>query len=181
MAREVTTLQHLRRWKAANAALRAGMYVAPAVPTGIIMGINWEEWFTQNASRGWSIGVGFAMLLVAFVSALLGMVKKDEVLKEKVGGFLYLAVLFAVIGFALVMLASILEQLGWYFVWVAVSLVGSTGLQSASDKWSGKWVEFYAKVADDNGLTKESAKRMEARRQAAREAAQEEARRRAVE
>ena len=172
--KEVTTLQHLRRWKAANTAIRAGMYLCPVVPTGIVMGLNWQEWFCKDASQGWSIGIGFSMLLVAFLSAIVGMVKKDDVLRQKLGGFLYLAVLFAVIGVSLKLLSNILGELGNYFLYIAASLLGSVGCSTLSDKWSGEWVKFYSGIAEENGLTSPAAKRKAAKEQAAREAAERE-------
>lgn len=172
--KEVTTLGHLRRWKAANFAIRSGMYVCPMVPTGVIMGINWQDWFGKDSLQGFSIGIGFAMLLTAFLSSILAVSKKDKVLQEKTGGFLYIGILFCVIGFSLVMLASIINTLGWYIVYMGVAMFGSMGCSITSDKWSGKWVQFYKEIAEANGLTSPAEKRLNARKKAAEERAAKE-------
>lgn len=169
--KELTTLDHLRRWKAANAGIRSGMYICPVVPTAIIMGINGSDWFGPNSDSGWSIGLGFAMLLTAFLSSILTISNKDKVIKEKTGGFLFIGILFCVLGFGLVMLASILTTLGWYFVYMGIAMFGSMGCSIASDKWSGQWVKFYSELAESHGLTSPAEKRKQARRKAAEEEA----------
>ena len=179
--KEVTTLQHLRRWKAANIGMRIGMYACPVVPTAVVMGINWNEWFCTDTTRGWSIGMGFAMLLTVFFAAVVAVMKKDEFLKSKVGPMLSLAVAFVVIGFACKLLASIWNELGNYFLYVGISLFGSFGFDAASTGIMQKQVAFYQGLVEENGLTTSSEKKKLAREQAAREAAEREARRRAVE
>lgn len=170
----MTTVQHLHRWQAANASIRAGMYLCPAIPTAIVMAVNGEQWFGPQSRNGWSIGVGFAMLLTAFLSSILTVSNKDKVLKDKTSEFLFLGILFCVIGVGIVMLASILTELGWYFVYMGIALFGSMGCAIASDKWSGQWVEFYKQVCEENGLTSPADKRKKARRQAAEEEAKRE-------
>lgn len=174
---EVTTVQHLHRWKAADFAIRSGMFVCPTIPFGVIIGINWSDWFGENsnASTGWSIGMGFAMLLCSFIATIIGVYKKDEILKEKISPLLYMAILLAFWGFAFKMLASIMNEFGNYFLYFAASILGSFGCAETSQLWSSKWLSFYSKVAEDNALTNAGSKRKKAREQAIREAAEKEA------
>ena len=179
--KEVTTVQHMRRWKASFVAMRVGMYACPAVPTAVVMGINWNDWFCTTAEKGWSLGIGFAMLLGVFFAAVMAVAHKDEVLKNKLGPFLGLAIAFAVIGFACKLLAAIWNEIGNYFLYVALSLLGTFVLDMTSSKLAAPKVAFYKELCEENGLTSPSEKKKLAREQAAREAAEREARRRAVE
>lgn len=173
--KQVTTVQHLHRWKAASYALNASTYIFPLIPFGTILGINWSNWFGQDQTQGWSIGVGFGMLLVSLTGTIIGILKRDEVAKSNISALYYLAILFAAWGFTFMFLASIMNEFGKYFLYFSMSLVGSGTSDQVNKKYCSKWLAFYEKVAEDNSLTTSGNKRKLAREQAIKEAAEKEA------
>ena len=166
--KELTTVQHLKRWKALKYTLNASIFVFPLIPAGIITGIHSEEWF--GSTNGWSLGLGFGMLLVSFALTIIALWKKNDIMNSKVSGVIYLAIILSCWGFAFMFLASILNEFGKYFLYFALSLVGSGTADQINKSYVSKWVQFYQKLADDNGLTPSSAKQEEAKLKAQSEA-----------
>ena len=164
-----TTLQKYKFWRNWDIGLTAAKFAAPAVPFGIVTGLNWDRWVNNSPSTGWSIGIGFGMLIVATVSAFLAILKKDEVAKQKVSGVLYVAIILAIIGFSFKLLASISNEMGNMFLYVATGTAGSFTIDQVDKSAIKPEVKFYKGLIEKNGLSKSSAKRMDDEEQAARE------------
>ena len=161
-----TTLQKYKLWRNWDIGLTAAKFAAPAVPFGIVTGLNWDRWVDNSPSTGWSIGIGFGMLIVATISAILGIMKKDEVAKQKVSGVLYVAIILAIIGFSFKLLASIMSEMGDMFLYVAAGTAGSFTIDQVDKLAIKPEAQRYKKLVEDNGLSKSAARRMDDAEQA---------------
>lgn len=167
--KQKTTVQKHAFWRNWSVALTGAKFAAPLVPFGTVLGVNWNEWVGESASQGWSIGIGFGMLIVATLSALIGIWKKDELAKNKVSGLLYVTIIFLVIGFGFKLLASIMSEMGNMFLYVACGLAGSFSIDQVDRMAIQPKVAFYADLVEKNGLSKAAAKRMDDAEQAQHE------------
>lgn len=152
-----TTVQKLNFWKNWQLGLTLGQFGAPMVPFGIILGLNWNDWVGDSASKGTSLGLGFGMLVVAFIAAAIGIWKKDEIISSKLSGIFYIAIVLGIVGFSFVLLAEVFNSLGWMFVYIAIGVLGSGGVAQVNKSYVSKRVEHFAELVKKNGLDKKSA------------------------
>ena len=164
-----TTLQKYKTWRNATYALASSEFAMPLIPFGIILGINWSDWVGNSQAEGWSIGLGFGMLIVATIMAMIGIWKKNDLINSKVSAIFYVAVVFAVVGFGLKLLASMINQLGDMFLYVALGIVGSGTVDQVNKAAVKPRMEFYSKLVKENGLSKASAKEIDDVAQAKKE------------
>ena len=167
--KQKTTVQKYKFWRNWNVGLTAAKFSMPAIPFGVVLGLNWSDWVGNNASEGWSIGIGFGMLIIASLSAVVGIWKKDELVKSKVSGLLYATIIFLVIGFGFKLLASIMNEMGNMFLYVAAGLGGSFGIDQVDKAAIAPKAAFYKELIEKNGLSKASAQRMDDTEQAKKE------------
>lgn len=166
--KQITTMGHVRRWRAASLSLKASTYVCPLVPFGIILGINWSDWFGSNSTQqnGWSLGLGFGMLLVSLFSTILSIAKRDDLFTKSISGLFYVAILFAAWGVTFMFLASIMNEFGKFFIYFAISIAGSGSCDQVNKSYCQHWLDFYKNLADQEGLSGKGEKEKEARDQA---------------
>lgn len=164
-----TTIQKYKFWRGWYVGLKAAEYSVPIIPFGVILGINWSDWFGQSESNGWSIGIGFGMLIVSTVMAIVEIMKKDELVKTKVSFLFYISIVFVLIGFSFKLLASIMNEMGNMFLYVSLGIVGAGAVDETNQQAIRPKVEFYKKLVEDNGLSKSAAQRMDDADQAKKE------------
>lgn len=164
-----TTLEKSKSWKRGYNALKAGQFISPIIPFGVILGINWSDWFGEGASEGWSVGLGFGMLVIATVLAVVEIMKKDEFVKTKVSFVFYISVVFILVGFSFKLLASIMNEMGNYFLYIACGLLGGGGIDQINQAFVRPKADFYAKLVDENGLSDSSARKLMDAEQAKKE------------
>ncbi len=172
-----TTLQKYKTWRNASYGLAASEFAMPLIPFGVVLGLNWSDWVGNSQSEGWSIGVGFGMLIVATIMAMIGIWKKNDLISSKVSAVFYVAVVFAVVGFGLKLMASMINQLGDMFLYVALGIVGSGAVDQVNKVAIKPRMDFYSKLVKENGLTKTSAREMDDVAQAKKEGEEEKAKR----
>lgn len=172
-----TTLQKYKTWRTTSYALAGSEFAMPLIPFGVVLGLNWGDWVGNSQSEGWSIGVGFGMLIVATIMAMIGIWKKNDLINSKVSAIFYVAVVFAVVGFGLKLMASMINQLGDMFLYVALGIVGSGSIDQVNKLAIKPRMEFYSKLVKENGLTKVSAREMDDVVQAKKEGEEEKAKR----
>ena len=178
-----TTIQKYKFWRNWEVGLEAGKYAMPLIPFGVVLGINWSDWVGNSPSEGWSIGMGFGMLIVSVISAIIGLWKRDDIAKQKVSGVFYVAIVFAMIGFGFKLLASIANTFGDMFLYVCLGIIASAVTDQVDKSVINPKVKFYKQLVEDNGLSKASAKKNDEKEQAELEGkkAKEERMRRATE
>lgn len=164
-----TTVQKLNFWKRWRLGLTVGEFGMPLIPFGIILGINWSDWVGNSASEGWSIGMGFGMLIVSVICAIIGIWKKDEMVKSKVSGIFYVAIVLALMGFSFKLLASIFNSFGDMLLYVCFSVVGSGVVAQVNKSKVQNEVRRYERLVRENGLDKKSARELEDEEQARQE------------
>lgn len=164
-----TTIEKLRFWKRVQYGLVAGELSMPLIPFGVILGINWSDWVGDSPSEGWSIGMGFGMLIVAVILAIVGIWKKEELVNSKFSGIFYVAILFLVIGFGFKLIASTFNSFGDMLLYVCIGIAGSGGLAQFNKSYVTPEVERYAELVEKNGLDKKSAQHLEEEKQAQKE------------
>ncbi len=164
-----TTLQKFRFWRNWQLGLLGAKFAMPFIPFGIILGIHWNEWVGDSPSAGWSLGIGFGMLIVATASSIIGIWKKDEIAKSKISGVLYVALVFLTIGFALKLLASMINEMGDMLLYVSIGIAGSATVDEVDKLAINPNVVFYQDLVNTNGLSKSAAKKMDDTEQARKE------------
>lgn len=164
-----TTVQKLKYWQRWQKGILAGEFAMPVIPFGVILGINWDNWVGGSPSSGWSIGLGFGMLIVATIVAIAGIWKKDELVNSKMSGIFYVAVWMVIVGFGFKLIATVFNTFGDMFIYVALSVGGSGVLAQVNKSKVRVEIERYKKLVKENGLDKKSAREIEDAEQAKRE------------
>lgn len=147
--KERTTLQTYKALKRGQIGMEVGKYAMPLIPASIITGVNWDNWF---ANCGASLPFGFTSLIFAVVLAILGISKKDNLVKEKLSGLVYLALTFACFGLAFKFLSNVMNQMGDVFLWTALAICGSFGVDQVDKTVMTKNINFYKELVDKNEL-----------------------------
>lgn len=160
------TIKTLRKYKAIKYGMKAGTYGACLIPFGAILGANWEEWFANQESSGISIGVGFAMLLVATISTLVCIMKRDEDFMKKFSPLLYVAILCAMWAVSFMFLSSIMSEMGTFFLYTAIGIASGGVIDQIDKVVVEERYNIMLKVAEDNGLTSKGAFMKKALKQA---------------
>ena len=177
------TLAKRNALRFAKHSLKAGTYIAPVVPVAIETGINWDEWF--NNSNGFHVGSGFIMLILSTLLTYL-MVAKRKKLLEKLSAFWSVAIILVCWATSLLLLSSILHQIGFMLLYISFAIVGSAIMDEVETHVVEENLAFYTGLVSENELDRKEERKKEKaeakRRLAEREAERElEARRRAVE
>lgn len=166
MAKEKTTLQYYKSWKATKYALYGTKWVAPIVPAVVITSINWEQWF---AEQGASLPSGFAMLLLSILTTILAMSKKDEIVEKKVSYMFYLAGLIAIWGFAFMLLGNIMRDMGMMFLYTCLGIIGGGVADQVNKGLVSDRLTEYKQLVDDNQLDPKSSARAQRKAKAEQE------------
>ena len=164
-----TTLQKLNLWKGWQLGLTVSEFAMPLIPFGVILGLNWNDWVGDSASQGTTLGIGFGMLVVSVVLAIIGIWKKDEMVKSKLSGIFYVAIVLAIFGVSLKLIAAIINTFGDMLLYVCISVVGSGTIAQVNKTAITKEVVRYQALVKENGLDKKSAKELEDAEQAKKE------------
>jgi hypothetical protein len=153
MKKNLTKTQKLHRnWKTASIVSKIGVYTCPFIPASIITAINAEEWFSENP---WSIGIGFASLLISVLSSILAVASKDKLLKNKISVLYGLAGLFACFGISFMFLASISQNFGQMFLFTSFGLVGSATCNQLDEKLFSLKEKWYKEILNKAGIDKQ--------------------------
>lgn len=147
------TIKTLRKYKAMKYGLKAGTYTACLIPFGAILGANWNEWFAAQDEGSISIGVGFGMLLVATISTIICVMKRDEDFMKKFSPLLYVAILCAMWAVSFMFLASIMSEMGTMFLYTAIGIASGGVIDEVDKVVVEERYQIMLKVAEDNGLT----------------------------
>jgi hypothetical protein len=157
MKKRTRTEKEYLKLKAGSVALNSGVFLCPIIPGTIITCINAEKWF---AAKPYSIGLGFATLLLTMVMAILMVVKKSDTFKNvsKLWGS---AILMVMLGVSFMFLAEVAGNLGMMFLATAGGIAGS-GICNEVDKLVLKpKLEHKKLVIEGAGLNrKENAKKL---------------------
>lgn len=164
-----TTVQKYKFWRNWEIGLEVSKFLMPLIPFGVILGINWSDWVGDSPSDGWSIGMGFGMLIVSVISAIIALWKKDEIAKQKISGVFYVAIIMAVFGFGFKLIGSISNTFGDMFLYVTCGVVASGVVDQIDKSAIRQNVVFYKDLIVTNGLSKSSARRMDDTEQAKKE------------
>lgn len=97
--------------------LMAAKPVATVLPTAVIMGVNFEEWFTKD----WKIGTGgiIAMVIMGLASLLVNKKSED---KSITNGYITLVIGWYIVAFVFMLLGQVMEQIWW------IMMIGGTGI-----------------------------------------------------
>lgn len=158
------------KWNVAKWSLYAGTYMIPLVPAGVMVGINWEEWFAKDQ---WSIGLGLGMLLLTILITILGIAKKDDVVKENVSTLFYFAGLMSLWAVSLMFLASIANEFGYMLLYTACGLAGGATCDQVNKSKVKNQVKFYKEVLTASGLDDKAEKKRKIYERALEEAKKE--------
>lgn len=172
--KEYETIKTLKKYRNLKYGLKAGTYATCLVPFGVILGVNWQEWFTKTEEGSISIGVGFGMLLVATISTIVCIMKRDEEFMKKFSPLLYAAVVCAMWAVAFMFLSSIMNEMGKMFMYTAIGIASGAAIDETNRVVVSERYEIISKIAEENGLTKKGEFMKEALKQAKKDAEEKE-------
>lgn len=169
----VKTRDNLKR---ASTAIKVSKFILPFVPSGVLVGINWEDWIEET---GGSLPAGLIMAIFSAIIVSFGVTKKEQFEEKKISPIFVLTIGVAIAGVACLLLANILEELG---ITLLVSAIGAAA-SSVGDQINMSVItpklQEYNDIIKEVGLDEKTNKKEERREQAKAEL--EEARRRATE
>ena len=139
------TIKTLRKYKRIKYGMKAGTYASCLIPFGVILGTHWSEWFAAQDESGISIGVGFGMLLVATISTIVCIMKRDEEFMKKFSPLLYVSVLCA------------MWAVSFMFLYTAIGIASGGVIDQVDSVFVDERYKILVKVAEDNGLTNKGA------------------------
>lgn len=169
MAKQKTTLQHYRNWQIGKNALYVAQWSTPFIPATVITAINWEEWF---ANQGWTMPFGFATLLVGIFVSILSFYKNDEDAEKKVSGLYQICFILAIFGVSFLLLANIMNQMGFFFLATAGGCLGGATANQVNKTKVKPRIAEYKELIDANFLDKKSQEKEQRRLQAESEGKQ---------
>ena len=172
------TQKSYRNWSIVKWLLYGGTYATPLIPAGIMVGVNWEEWFTPQESV--SLGLGFASLLLTIVITIVGIGKRDKILRDSFSPLYYFAMILALWAIVLMFLASIAHELGTMLLYTCFGLVGGATCDQFRKTKVDENVNMYKALINEFELDDKQVARRR-KRERARALAEEESKRRAVE
>lgn len=167
---EYETIKTLKKYRNLKYGLKAGTYAACLVPFGVILGVNWQEWFTKQEDGGISIGVGFGMLLVATISTIICIMKRDEEFMKKFSPLIYAAVVCAMWAVSFMFLSSIMSEMGSMFLYTAIGIASGAVIDETNKVIVCERYQIISKIAEENGLTTKGAWMKDALKQAKKDA-----------
>lgn len=161
------TLATYRKLQGADISMSIGKYLLATVPAIVMTAVNWDAWF---ANAGASLPAGFSMLIVSTVLAIIGISKKDDIVKKNVSGLFYIGLVFLCFAISFKFLSNICNQMGDLFLLTSLGIFGGA-VDDQVDKTAVKPAkEEYRKLVEDNLLDPRSKKRDERKRLAREEA-----------
>ncbi len=164
------------RWRAGKWALNAGVIASPLVPSAVVLGINWDEWFNK---AGISLPFGFACLILTVVSAIVVILNSNTILKKIDIALYIMGGVFLLIGITDLFLASLFTTMGKMWIIAGCGLLGSGTCNIVNKKVIEPNLQFYNKLIEDNCLDAKS-KRKKKKEEQARKDAEEDAKRQAT-
>lgn len=153
----MTTFGKYRSLKAAKWSLKSLAYGAPAIPAGVMIGLNWDEW-VKEAGDGWSLGFGFASLLVSVIITYITIAKRKNILSH-VSPLFGAAVIVACWAVSLLFLGKILTDLGYTLLAIAGGVLFGAACDETETRVVEKKVAFYKGLVDENRLDRRQEKR----------------------
>ena len=156
MKKRTKTENEYLKLKASSVGLTSGMFICPIIPATVITCVNAEQWF---AAKPYSIGLGFASLLITLIVSVLMVVKKSDIFKHvsKLWGAVLVMIL---VGITFMFLAEIAGNFGMMFLATAGGLAGSGICHEVDRLVVQPKIEHKKAVIDGAGLNrKENAKR----------------------
>lgn len=184
MAKEkkpMTTLHKRNALRLGARSLKTLSYGAPVIPVSIMVGINWDEWFVKSG-QGWSVSMGFIMLILSTLLTYLSIAKKKKLI-EKFSAFWNVALIVICWAISFLFLSSILRELGMMLLYIGFSLVGAAISDEVETRVIEPKLSFYQGLVSEYGLDKKEERRkakLEAKRKQAEEEAKIEKERQAI-
>lgn len=161
------TLSTYRKLQGADISMSIGKYALATVPAVVMTAVNWDEWFTN---AGASLPAGFSMLIVSTVLAIIGISKRDDIVKKNVSGLFYVGLVFLCFAISFKFLSNICNQMGDLFLLTSLGIFGGAVDDQVNKTVVKPAKEEYKKLVEDNLLDPRSKKRDERRKRAKAEA-----------
>lgn len=138
--------------KAGSISLKCGVFLCPIIPGVVITCVNAGEWF---ASKPYSIGLGFASLIITILVSILMVYKKSEIFKtiSKLWGAVIVLVL---LGVTFLFLAEIADNLGMMFLATACGVCGSSVCNEVDKRIIMPKVEYQKEIINAVGLDRKA-------------------------
>lgn len=152
------TLSTYRGLQAADISIGVGKYAMATIPAIVMTAVNWDEWFSN---AGTSLPAGFSMLILSTVMSIIGISKRDEIMKKNVSGLFYIGLVFFCFGISFKFLSNICDQMGDMFLYTALGIFGGAVADQVDKTTVKPMKEEYAKLVEDNALDPRTKKKNE--------------------
>ena len=154
--KKTLTEKRYKRWTVVDTSLKIGQYAIPVGTMSIYAGVNCQKWIEQ--SNAFSIGMGWAMFILAAILTVFGLTKYDDYLSKKISKMYFFGFVLLIIGAAALFFAKVYEAFGYMMLCTGGGLVGG-GLSSTTEKTlTAKKVDRYNKALEGLGILKEEKK-----------------------
>jgi len=164
--KQKTTLQIYKKKKKERIALRIGKYGLCAVPMTVVTAVNWDEWFAKTSG---SLPFGFCTLLVALLTTIYAISKKDNEKDEKVSSLYFICALLCVWGVSFLLLSNILYTMGEMFLFTAIGVACGGTCDQINMSYMNASIDEYKRLVEENCLDKKSLAKQERQEKAKRE------------
>lgn len=164
--KEKTTLQIYKAKKREKLALSIGKYGLCAVPMAVVTGVNWNDWFSQTKG---SLPFGFCTLLVALLTTVYAISKKDNEKEEKVSSMYFICALLCIWGVSFLLLANIMYTMGEMLLFTALGVLTGATCDQINMSYMNASIDEYKRLVEDNCLDKKSIAKAERKEKAQRE------------
>lgn len=161
------TLKSCEKWQGARVSLYVAKYLAPVLPATVISLVNWEEWFAQTS---WSLPYGLATLIIAILSTVIGITKKDKLVETKVSPIFFIALIMSIWGIAFLFLANIMQEVAYMLLWTCLGILASATADEVNTQVVEPRIEEYKTLIVENGLSKKQQAKIERQKKAEQEA-----------
>lgn len=172
------TLAKYRWLQAADASAYVGKYAMAVVPATVMTAVNWEAWF---ANAGASLPAGFSMLILSTVLSIIGISRKDEIVKKNVSGLFYVGLVFFCFAMSFKFLSNVFNQMGDMLMYTALGVFGGAAADQADKSLVKPMKAEYKELVEANALDGRTKRRNERKRLAREEAEREAKQMQAVE
>ena len=155
------TVRNKNILKVTNTTMWGAKFAMPFVPATVMTIINWDEWFANTHGN---LPMGFILLLVGSLIAVIGIWKKDKLMESKVSPLFVFALALVCVAGSFLLLSNILYQTGMMFMYCAAGVVAAAIDDQVQQSVVAPALKEIEEDIKEGGLDKKTNKR-EARRQ----------------
>ena len=164
--KRLPTVKQMNKYRGASIGLKCASYGCCLVPAGVIVGVNWNDWFAQADDGKVSIGLGFGMLIVSTLLSVIMVMKRDKEFMKKYSPMFYVALLVLCWGATFALLSALAKEFASMLIYVGIGVACGAICDEVNIAAIKPRYEKYKKLVFDYGLVDKAQAEINAREQA---------------